>query len=37
MYCHMKSMTTDPGAVPKSAVPTLDDDMENDYESSEER
>lgn len=25
-------MTTDPGSVPKGALPTLDDDYENDTE-----
>lgn len=27
-----KAMTTDPGSVPKGALPTLDDDYENDTE-----
>lgn len=37
MFCHLRAMTTDPGAVPKDALPTLDDDMEHDYEASEDR
>ena len=35
MYCHFRAMTTDPGAVPKAAMPCLDDDAEMDYEATE--
>jgi len=35
MYCHFRAMTTDPGAVPKAAMPCLDDDAEMDYEAAE--
>lgn len=33
IYCHLKAMTTDPGAVPPYAVPLSNDDDENDIES----
>lgn len=32
MYCHMRAMTVDPGSVPNKAMPSLDDDFENDVE-----
>ncbi len=32
MYCHYKAMTTDPGAVPKDALPLTHDMEEQNYE-----
>ena len=32
IYSHIMTMTTDPGAVPKTALPLFDDQQENDHE-----
>lgn len=34
MYCHLAAMTTDPGSVPRDALPMLDDVQELDYKQS---
>ena len=32
IYCHFKTMCTDPGSVPPNSIPLSDDEEENDYE-----